>query len=153
MKRHASQLSLILAALAFAPVALAGSEIVKCVDSAGHVTLTDQPCSGNAVTVRLAPAPASPAADESARDITEPEADSALAAAPQAGAVERDPVGRDPVERHTTRALLRQANWKTPPAPRSRPLARDVATLKEARLQMMMLDSAAKRQPRLAGLR
>ena len=44
MKRLASQLSLIIAALAATPAALAGSDILKCVDGAGHVTLTDQPC-------------------------------------------------------------------------------------------------------------
>jgi hypothetical protein len=143
MKRHASQLSLILAAFAFAPAALAGSEIVKCVDQAGHVTLTDQPCEGGAATVRLTQvAPATPAAAPVRGDI-EAEADADLATALHAS----------PVERHLgTPALARQSNWKTPPAPRSRPLARDVATLKAARLQLLTMDSAAKRQPRLAGL-
>ncbi|MFL6674141.1 MAG: DUF4124 domain-containing protein, partial [Massilia sp.] len=52
MKRHALQLSLIAAMLA-APAAWAGSEIVKCVDHVGRVTLTDQPCADAATTVRL----------------------------------------------------------------------------------------------------
>lgn len=137
MKRQASQLSFILAAIAFAPAALAGSEIVKCVDSAGHVTLTDQPCSGNATTVRVAQTPVVIAESVAVGAVVaEPEAETA--AAPQAAGVER----------HTTRTLLRQANWKTPPAPRSGPLAPDVATLKAARLQMLMLDST--RRPALA---
>jgi hypothetical protein len=143
MKRQASQLSLILAAFAFAPTALAGSEIVKCTDAAGHVTLTDQPCSANATTVRLSQSPAVAAAQAVADDTP------AAADAPEQPAAAPAAAG---IERHTTRALVRQASWKTPPAPRSRPLANDVATLKAARLQLLMMDSAAKRQPRLAGL-
>ncbi|HEX9171287.1 MAG TPA: DUF4124 domain-containing protein [Telluria sp.] len=143
MKRQASQLSLILAAFAFAPTALAGSEIVKCTDNAGHVTLTDQPCSANSTSVRLSQTPPVAAA-EAVLDDAQAAADAseALAAAPAASTIER----------HTTHALVRQANWTPPPAPRSRPLANDVATLKAARLQLLMMDSAAKRQPRLAGL-
>jgi hypothetical protein len=140
MKRHASQLSLILAAIAFAPAALAGSEIVKCIDPAGHVTLTDQPCGSNATAVRLTPAPGAVAAVAAG---TEPE-DGAYAAGAQPSTVERHV---------STPSLLRQANWSTPLAPRSRPLARDVATLKAARQQLLMMDSAAQRQPQLAGLR
>lgn len=139
MKRQARQLSLIIAALTFAPAALAGSEIVKCIDGAGHVTLTDQPCSGNATSVRLAPTPLIIAESVAVGGaLTEPEAEAEMAP-PQLASVER----------HTTRSLLRQASWKTPAAPRSRPLASDVATLKAARLQMIMLDSA-RRQPALA---
>jgi hypothetical protein len=147
MKRHASQLSLILAAFAFAPAALAGSEIVKCVDSSGHATLTDQPCGGNATTLRLTPG--APEAPSGVLEQGEPEADADAGRVFEPGAE----VGPAPVERHVaTRGLLRQPDWKTPPAPGSKPLARDVATLKAARLQLLMMDSAAKRQPRLAGL-
>jgi hypothetical protein len=35
------------------PAALAGNEIVKCIDASGHVTLTDQPCEAGTSTVRL----------------------------------------------------------------------------------------------------
>ena len=38
---------------AVAPAAMAGNEIVKCVDASGHVTLTDQPCEAGSATVRL----------------------------------------------------------------------------------------------------
>jgi hypothetical protein len=145
MKRHASQLSLILAAFAFAPAALAGSEIVKCVDAAGYATLTDQPCAGAATTLHLAQG-----APEATADVTvqgEPEADAGPVF--ELGAAVRPA----PVARHgAAPGLSRQASWKTPPAPSSKPLARDVATLKAARLQLLMMDSAAKRQPRLAGL-
>jgi hypothetical protein len=147
MKRHASQLSFILAALACAPAALAGSEIVKCVDRAGHVTLTDQPCGGNAATVHLTQA--APAAPAEVLVQGEPQTDGGVegfadvAAAGYAGQLERHAASP---------GLLRQSNWRTPPPPRSKPLAPDVATLKAARLQLQMMDSAAKRQPRLAGL-
>jgi len=36
--------------------ALAGNEIVKCVDASGHVTLTDQPCEAGAAMVKLSSA-------------------------------------------------------------------------------------------------
>ena len=52
MKRPVSLLSMIAAALLAGP-ALAG-EIVKCVDSNGHVTLTDQPCASGSASVPLA---------------------------------------------------------------------------------------------------
>jgi hypothetical protein len=44
-----------IAAVLAAPAAMAagGNDIVKCVDSSGHVTLTDQPCEAGATTVRL----------------------------------------------------------------------------------------------------
>ena len=51
MKRPVRLLSIIAAAVLAAP-ALAG-EIVKCVDSDGHVTLTDQPCASGSATVRM----------------------------------------------------------------------------------------------------
>lgn len=142
MKRQASQLSFLLAAFAFAPAALAGSEIVKCVDPSGHVTLTDQPCSASAETVRLTPVAASGPAGETAPGADELVADADVSTA--------SPVAT--AERHTVRALVRQSSWKTPPAPGSRPLARDVATLKAARLQMLMLDGATRRQPTLASI-
>jgi hypothetical protein len=37
-----------------APAAMAGNDIVKCIDANGHVTLTDQPCEAGNATVRLA---------------------------------------------------------------------------------------------------
>jgi hypothetical protein len=42
-----------LSAAAAAPAAMAGNEIVKCVDTSGHVTLTDQPCDAGSATVKL----------------------------------------------------------------------------------------------------
>lgn len=58
MKRPVTLLSIVAAVACAAamatPAALAGNEIVKCVDAGGHVTLTDQPCEAGSATVRLA---------------------------------------------------------------------------------------------------
>jgi hypothetical protein len=57
MKRPVNMLSMIataaLSAAVAAPVAMAGNDIVKCVDASGHVTLTDQPCDTGSATVKL----------------------------------------------------------------------------------------------------
>jgi hypothetical protein len=56
MKPQVRLLSMIAAAAlsaSIAPAAMAGNEIVKCVDASGHVTLTDQPCEAGNTTVRL----------------------------------------------------------------------------------------------------
>lgn len=56
MQRPAKLLNMLVAAAlsacAVAP-ALAGNEIVKCIDASGHVTLTDQPCESGATMVKL----------------------------------------------------------------------------------------------------
>lgn len=120
MKRPVRLLSLITAAVLAAP-ALAG-EIVKCVDSNGHITLTDQPCNTDAATV--------PLARDTARDT--------------AGTV-----AASPPQRHVLPAAeLSRTAWKRPNLAAPARLARDVATLKEARRMMMLQDV----RPRLAGL-
>ena len=53
MKRPVHLMSMIAAMVLAAPAAMAGNDIVKCVDGGGHVTLTDQPCGAGASTVRL----------------------------------------------------------------------------------------------------
>jgi hypothetical protein len=135
MKRLASQLTLIqltlvLAAIAAPPAALAGSEILKCVDAGGHVTLTDQPCESGAHATRLVSAAAS-------------ENPSPLPAAGEA-----QPLA---VQRYEAPpALLRQQNWRPKVAQRDRPLARDVATLKAARAQLLLIDADRHARPTLA---
>jgi len=112
MKRPVRLLSIIAAAVLAAP-ALAG-EIVKCVDSDGHVTLTDQPCASGSASVPLA----------------------------------RD-TGAPVRERHVLPAAdLPRVAWKKPNLAAPVKLARDVATLKEARRMLMLQDA----RPRLAGL-
>jgi len=127
MKRLASQLTLMCAALAAMPAALAGSEILKCVDGAGHVTLTDQPCESGSQATRLV----SNAAPE-----------------PATGVTETRPLA---VQRYEAPpAMHRQQAWRPQVAQRDRPLARDVATLKAARAQLLLIDSERHARPSLA---
>jgi hypothetical protein len=109
MKRPVRLLTMIAAAVLAVP-ALAG-EIVKCVDSNGHVTLTDQPCESGSASM---------------------------------------PVSRDiPPQRHVLPAAeLPHVAWKKPNLTAPASLARDIATLKEARRMLMLQDA----RPRLAGL-
>lgn len=129
MKRLASQLSLVFAAFAAAPAALAGSEVLKCVDAGGHVTLTDQACESGSRVTRLS----SGSAPESAPAVAEmqPVAVQRYEAAP---------------------ALVRQHTWRPRVAKNDRPLASDVATLKAARAQLMLIDADRTHRPTLAGI-
>ena len=135
MKRRACQLSLIIAACAAAPSAMAGPEIVKCIDRNGHVTLTDQPCPAGSVTRRVDTAPALS---------TEPAGTSGTPGETQSGQGQAQPV-----ERHVApRPMPPQGKWRPPKAGKM-PLSRDVATLRQARLQFMSQDAARAQPPRL----
>jgi hypothetical protein len=134
MKRHACQLSLIIAAAIAAPSALAGSAVVKCIAPSGQVTLTDQPCDDGATSVTMEAAwsaQAGSGARIEAYGTLLPMANHRGSAAP---------------------AAVRHDSWRPPPGHLA--LAGDVATLKAARLQLRMLDDASRqlRQPQLAGL-
>lgn len=122
MQRHLC-LSILAAALAApaAPLAFAGAHIVKCVDGAGRVTLTDQPCESGTTMVRLA---STPADQHAAR----PE--------PYPLAVERGVLPPPPAVQR------RQAIQRAQP----KPLKRDVATLKAARAQFLLMDAGAGKQ-------
>jgi len=115
MKRHLC-LSILCAALS-APAAYAGSDIVKCVDGLGRVTLTDQPCDGGAATVRVASMPA----------------DEGLSRAqPYPLAVEHSVLPPPPQKRVMA------------PRAKAKPLMRDVATLKAARANFLLLDAGGR---------
>jgi hypothetical protein len=118
MKRPVRRLTILIAMALAAPVALAGNNIVKCVDAVGHVTLTDQPCQSGTATVQLDSGPAS-------GGITV-EHYPAPAAAPRAGA---------PLKQALSRRVV---------------LKRDVATLKAARAQLLLMDAAGRGQPQPA---
>jgi hypothetical protein len=122
MKRHLC-LSILVAALAApgASLAYAGADIVKCVDSAGRVTLTDQPCDSGATMVRLANTPA----DEG---ITRAE--------PYPLITERGVLPPPPAMQR------RQASQRV----KAKPMMRDVATLKAARAQFLLMDPGAGKQ-------
>lgn len=116
MKRHLC-LSILCVALS-APAAYAGTDIVKCVDSLGRVTLTDQPCDGGAATVRLASMPA----DEGVNRVQ-----------PYPLAVEHSVLPPPPVQRRVMA-----------PRVKAKPLTRDVATLKAARANFLLMDAGGK---------
>jgi hypothetical protein len=109
--RLLSTLAALTALVAAAPASSAG-DIVKCVDAGGHVTLTDQPCAGGAVTVRL---------EQGVGQKAEPAAARQRYVLPAAD--------------------LRHEAWKRPAVERPAQLARDVATLKAARRTLLMLDA------------
>ena len=119
MKRHLC-LSILLAALA-APGAHAGAGIVKCVDADGRVTLTDQPCANGAMAVRV---------------VTSPAGEGTTRAEPYPLAAEHDVLP-------PPSALQRR---QAAPRTKTRPMTRDVATLKAARAQFLLMDAGAGKQ-------
>ena len=123
--------ALLLAGLIAASAAFAGPDIVKCTDSAGHVTLTDEPCHEGSETVLVPGGAQTPAAE----DGEHPLAVTRIAATERVAA---------------PRSAVRADNWVKKAMP-ERMLARDVATLKAARATMQLQDNAA-RHTRLAGL-
>ena len=142
MNCRAIRHTLFAAGMVFVSSTFAGTEVIKCTDESGHVTLTDQPCPGQAAQVVLsaasAPAPAPAAA------VTVDEAVPAVSN----GATRYQLTNLPPSPR------LRTAPYTQVQAP-GRSLARDVATLKEARRTLMLLDStmSASRQRGLAANR
>lgn len=110
----------------------AGTEIVKCVDTDGNVTLTDAACPSNAKAAVLVTGASEP--DET----------------PVMG--DMPTIQSTAAERYS---MPRFARRELPAARRMPPgslLARDVATLKAARASMQLLDSASQslRAQRLA---
>lgn len=120
-------LSITAAAWLAGPAAMAGNDIVKCVDAQGHVTITDQPCTDGASTVRMERATAANGPNAAA--------DTDAAPVPQ---------------RHVVPAAeLRHPAWQAPAPERAAPLSRDVATLKAARRALLLMDAP---RTSLAGL-
>jgi hypothetical protein len=142
MNRHTFRTSIFISALLAASAASAGADIVKCVDHNGQVTLTDAQCREGVQTVVMAGA-----ADTPAASADEPSADTATVPVPPA-------VRRLAVERIVLAPAQMQHDSWTAPRPSGRMLARDVETLKAARLSMQVLDeaSATSRHQRLAGM-
>lgn len=140
MKRLASQLSLMLAAIAALPAAQAGTEVLKCVDSAGNVTLTDQPCESGARATRMTTGAASESTSAAYGGSASGSATASGGSEPQAA----------PLQRYAAAPRMQQQHdWRPRLPARDRPLARDVATLKAARAQLILLD-ADRQQPQLA---
>ena len=126
MKRHICQLCLLAATMMAAPVAFSETSIVKCIDDAGRVTLTDRACETGATTVRMAGEPANDGVTHvPAHPLV---ADASVLPPPRASQRIHVPV---------TRVA-------------SRPLASDIVTLKAARAQFVLSD--VRSTPALAGL-
>lgn len=117
MKRHLC-LSILVAAMA-APATLPAADIVKCVDGAGRITLTDQPCDGGTTMVRMANSPA----------------DEGITRAEPYPLVTEQGVLPPPVQRR-----------HSAPREKLKPMKQDVATLKAARAQFLLMDAGAGRQ-------
>jgi hypothetical protein len=120
--------TLFIATLLLSASAWAGTEVVKCTDSEGRVTLTDRPCGGGAE-------------------------ETVLVAGPETAAETAAPVPRSAPARPYAEGVLRASRLPSyKPLPTSRILARDVATLKAAVLTMHLLDGPAARQRRIAAM-
>ena len=136
MKQSTVRRITFLAALLCAGAASAGSEIVKCTGPDGRVTLSDQPCSNGEAQLVLQQAPAAAPAAAPA-EVTAPA--TVVAPAPL------------PVPQRLRAALPpRQAMPLLRPTPPARYLSQDVATLKNARAALHMLDAAPRMRMQLA---
>ena len=128
MHHKNSRHALFLTAMALASSAFAQSgepakeTVVRCVDTGGHVTLTDEPC---------------------------PQGETARTAAPAAKTIVADHYPLPASEVHH-KAWARVGAKAGPKSPLPHRISPDVATLKAARETMLMAQS--NRQQRLAGL-
>ncbi|GAB3470508.1 hypothetical protein GCM10027321_41010 [Massilia terrae] len=146
MRTTACQMSLILLAASAAPGALAGPDILKCVDSAGHVTLTDQPCpAGSRVTLVIPDA--APERLPAARGAAQ------VGSSGSAGATGLG--GDEPQVTAPATTVPAPGVERMPPPPRSKyktpagkrvPLSRDEATLRAAHMRMLINDDEMGRQ-------
>ncbi|MDB5935105.1 MAG: hypothetical protein JWQ01_2449 [Massilia sp.] len=121
---------LLTAMLAASAAFAAGGDIVKCVDQSGRVTLTDNQCSAGVATVVVAAE--SPA--EAPVEVVAADADS-MPAAPAVRRLATQRIAYTP-------AAIQHDSWAAAHA-KTRMLARDVETLKAARLSMQVLDQAS----------
>ncbi|WP_182915628.1 DUF4124 domain-containing protein [Massilia cavernae] len=123
MNSRAVSHTIIIAGLVFASSTFAGTDIVRCTDDEGHVTLTDRQCDSGAEEVLLSSSPA-PAA------VPAEPLSAAARSAPDGYQIKALPPA--PRMRASTYAKLQ---------PPGRALARDVLTMQQARRTLMLLDS------------
>lgn len=123
--RHALKHAIVILGLFGASSTFAGSEIVKCVDADGKVTLTDAACPASAQVVALV------AGDSDDGNGNNGDAAAAPDAAPT---VDRYYPAYVPPRRQLPVVKRQSASGS---------LARDVATLQVARSNLRLLDSAA----------
>jgi hypothetical protein len=130
MNTNTIRSNILLTAMLAASAAFAhGADIVKCVDQGGRVTLTDNQCNSGVQTVVVA-------------------ADAPAEAAPEAVAADADSLPAPAVKRLMAQrvsyapAPVQHDSWAGSRG-KTRMLARDVETLKAARLSMQVLDQAS----------
>jgi hypothetical protein len=122
MKRHICKIFLVAAATCATPVVLADSVIVKCIDGAGRVTLTDQQCEAGSATVRMASMPSN---------------DGVTQVAPY-------PLVSHEANLPPARELQRRALPLRGAHAVAKPMEGDVATLKAARAQFLLDDTGSR---------
>ncbi len=120
---------LLTAMLAASAAFAAGTDIVKCVDESGRVTLTDNQCSAGMQSVA-----AEPAAGLEPAEVVAADADS-VPAAPAVRRATTQRISYAPMQ-------VQHDSWAGSRG-KIRILARDVETLKAARLSMQVLDQAS----------
>lgn len=123
--------ALFIASIILANGACAGTDVHKCIDSSGHVTLTDEACPSNSSTVKIISGPAQ------ADDV--------------AGAISSDQAEQSQIY-YTAPRTSRFASLYVAPKPRG--MALDVAMLKQARARLHLQDNAPRALggQRVAGL-
>ena len=122
--------ALFLASMLIASAAFAGTDINKCVSASGQVTLTDEVCPGDTQSVKVS------------NGVSDSD-DGEVAVAPRIV---------NGVEHYKMAHLPARAGAPLRATPPARGLALDVATLKNARAHLQLVDAAAQHAPRLAGL-
>ncbi len=115
--------TLILAGVVFSSAVSAGTEIVKCIDQDGHVTLTDAICPATAKVAVMVAGSNEPGDSPMIGDMPEIESTAA--------------------ERYSMPRVAKRELPAVKAQPARGALARDVATLKAARANLSLFDSAA----------
>lgn len=137
MKLPLSLPGLAIAALLAAPLAVHAADILKCVDGAGRVTLTDRPCEAGATAARLLDDGSTAQGSSGTAGATGSSGPDLPAAAPAR-------------QRYVLPAAdLRHAAWKRSGADRPAALAGDIATLKEARRMQLMQEAPRNKLARI----
>ena len=116
MKRHFRSMCLLAATVLATPAAFSGSQIVKCIDDAGRVTLTDRPCEAGFTSVRVTGTPLE---------------EGVTRVAPYPLVAERSVLPPPQISGRRHAPMQRVA---------AKPLENDVATLKAARAQFLLGD-------------
>jgi len=120
---------LLAAALLAAPGVAGAADILKCVDPAGRVTLTDRPCESGSSAQRLE------------QDGSQAYGGSGAAGATGSSGPDLPAAAPAPQRYVLPAADLRHAAWKRSGADRPAALAGDIATLKEARRIQLMQET------------